>query len=207
MIDTVEGGGIGSWDIRAVRHALTAVMRRRPEAYHQRLVDSAAPPTAASRILAAGIRGRIVNIGSVSGRISTPLLGPYSVSKFAMDTLSDTLRMELRPWHIHVAYVQPSGIATPIWSKALAEGDRIGQQLPDRAHTLYGSVIGQMRERATQAVHNGMPVRTVGKAVAHALTSSRPRTRYPIGSIAIVGEVLRILPDKWRNRLIMMQFK
>ncbi|HST05095.1 MAG TPA: SDR family oxidoreductase [Chloroflexia bacterium] len=151
--------------------------------------------------------GRIVNIGSVSGRISTPLLGPYSVSKFAMDTLSDTLRMELRPWHIHVAYVQPSGIATPIWSKALAEGDRIGQQLPDRAHMLYGSVIGQMRERATQAVHNGMPVRTVGKAVAHALVSSRPRTRYPIGSIAIVGEVLRILPDKWRNRLIMMQFK
>ena len=43
VIDTVEGGGIGSWDIRAVRHALTAVMRRRPEAYHQRLIDSAAP--------------------------------------------------------------------------------------------------------------------------------------------------------------------
>ena len=48
VIDTVEGGGIGSWDIRALRHALTAVMRRRPEAYHQRLVDSAAPPTTAA---------------------------------------------------------------------------------------------------------------------------------------------------------------
>jgi alpha-amylase len=54
VIDTVEGGGIGSWDIRAVRHALTAVMRRRPEAYHQRLVDSAAPPTTAAELPAAG---------------------------------------------------------------------------------------------------------------------------------------------------------
>jgi hypothetical protein len=45
VIDTVEGGGVGSWDIRAVRHALAAVMRRRPEAYHQRLIDGAeAPP-------------------------------------------------------------------------------------------------------------------------------------------------------------------
>jgi 4-alpha-glucanotransferase len=47
VIDSVEGGGIGSWDIRPVRHALAAVMRRRPEAYHQRLIDSAAPPPVA----------------------------------------------------------------------------------------------------------------------------------------------------------------
>ncbi len=45
VIDTVEGGGIGSWDIRPVRHALAAVMRRRPEAYHQRLIDGAAAPS------------------------------------------------------------------------------------------------------------------------------------------------------------------
>ena len=45
VIDTVEGAGIGSWDILAVRHALAAVMRRRPEAYHQRLIDGAAPPS------------------------------------------------------------------------------------------------------------------------------------------------------------------
>ncbi len=45
VIDTVEGAGIGSWDIRPVRHALAAVMRRRPEAYHQRLIDGAAPPS------------------------------------------------------------------------------------------------------------------------------------------------------------------
>ena len=53
VIDTVEGAGIGSWDIRPVRHALTAVMRRRPEAYHQRLVDSAAPPAAVTEPAAA----------------------------------------------------------------------------------------------------------------------------------------------------------
>ena len=49
VIDPVEGGGIGSWDIRAVRHALTAVMRRRPEAYHRALIEHESPPLPARR--------------------------------------------------------------------------------------------------------------------------------------------------------------
>jgi NAD(P)-dependent dehydrogenase (short-subunit alcohol dehydrogenase family) len=152
-------------------------------------------------------QGRIVNIGSVSGRISTPLLGPYSASKFALDALSDTLRMELQPWHIHVAYVQPGGIATPIWTKALADADRVGQQLPEGAQALYGPIIAHMLTVATQADRNGLPVSAVGKVVAHALTASKPKTRYPVGIIAFAAELLRILPDRLRNRLIMRQFK
>lgn len=150
--------------------------------------------------------GRIVNIGSVSGRISTPMLGPYSASKFALDSLSDTLRMELQPWRIRVAYVQPAGIATPIWGKALAEADKVSQELPESAQTLYGPMIGQMRNMATQADRNRLPVRMVGKAVAHALASPKPKTRYSVGAIAVAGELLRILPDKIRNRLVIMQF-
>ena len=137
-------------------------------------------------------QGRIVNIGSISGRISTPLLGPYSASKFALDALSDTLRMELQPWHIHVAYVQPGGIATPIWTKALADADRVGKQLPDDAQALYGPVIAHMLTVATQADRNGLPASAVGKVVAHALTASKPKTRYPVGVIALAAELLRI---------------
>ena len=152
-------------------------------------------------------RGRIINIGSVSGRISTPLLGPYSASKFALDALSDTLRMELHPWRIHVAYVQPGGIATPIWTKALADAERVGQQLPEGAQSLYGPIIAHMLTVAAQADRNGLPASAVGKVVARALTAPKPKTRYPVGTIAFAAELLRILPDRWRNRLIMSQFK
>ncbi|MEK7693262.1 MAG: SDR family oxidoreductase, partial [Chloroflexota bacterium] len=60
-------------------------------------------------------RGRIVNIGSVSGKLATPFTGPYSASKFAMEALTDALRIELRPWKIEVSIVEPGSIATPIW--------------------------------------------------------------------------------------------
>jgi NAD(P)-dependent dehydrogenase (short-subunit alcohol dehydrogenase family) len=152
-------------------------------------------------------RGRIVNIGSVSGRITTPLLGPYSASKFALDSLSDALRMELRPWQIHVAYVQPAGILTPIWTKALTDADRVSQQMPAHAETLYGPIMAYMRNMAANAQSDGLPAHTVGRAVAHALSSPKPKTRYPVGSMAFAVELLRILPDRVRNRLIMSQFK
>src|SRR5258708_33287478 len=57
--------------------------------------------------------GRIVNMGSISGRLAFPLLGPYAASKFALRALTTALRMELRPWGIPVSIIEPSGIATP----------------------------------------------------------------------------------------------
>jgi hypothetical protein len=65
VIDTFEGGGIGSWDIRAVRHALAAVMRRRPEAYHQRLIDSAAPAPEAAAQPSADDHGAAGSVASI----------------------------------------------------------------------------------------------------------------------------------------------
>ena len=59
-------------------------------------------------------RGRIVNIGSLSGLISSPFTGAYSASKFALEALTDSLRMELRPWKIQVSIVEPGFIQTPI---------------------------------------------------------------------------------------------
>ncbi len=148
-------------------------------------------------------RGRIVNIGSVSGRISTPLLGAYCASKFALDALTNILRMELHPWGIHVAYITPTGVATPIWRKALAEGDRISEQLPPETFTLYGPVIKSMRSMAEDNEQNGAPVQEVGKAVVRALTSPRPKARYLVGPMARIGEVLRVLPDKLREGIIL----
>lgn len=150
-------------------------------------------------------RGRIVNIGSVSGRVSVPLLGPYCASKFALEALTAALRMELRPWGIAVSIIEPAGIATPIWEKSLARGDKLAARIPTEAQERYGRLITAQRNRAIKASTHGIPVGEVVRPVVHALTSARPKARYTVGSTTRLGELLRLLPDRLRERIILRQ--
>jgi NAD(P)-dependent dehydrogenase (short-subunit alcohol dehydrogenase family) len=150
-------------------------------------------------------RGRIVNIGSVSGRLSVPLLGPYCASKFALEALTAALRMELRPWGIRVSLIEPAGIATPIWDKSLALGDNLAATLPIEAQECYGKLISAQRNRAIKASTHGIPVGKIVRPVVHALTSSKPKTRYIVGSTTRMGELLRLLPDHLQERVILRQ--
>lgn len=150
-------------------------------------------------------RGRVVNIGSVSGRVTLPLLGPYSASKFALEALTDALRMELKPWEMHVAIIEPGGIATPIWRKALAGEESLAEKMPAQTLDFYGELIAAQRTRAQATDANGVPPESVARAVVHALTSARPKTRYPVGGRAALGEVLRLLPASIRESLILRQ--
>jgi NAD(P)-dependent dehydrogenase (short-subunit alcohol dehydrogenase family) len=153
-------------------------------------------------------RGRIVNIGSVSGRLSTPYVGPYSASKFAMEAITDALRIELRPWGMQVAIVEPGSVATPIWDKGQAEADRLERLLPRRAHELYDGAIAAMRALARETAARGIAPDEVAKAVAHALTAKRPKTRYLVGFDARIQAVLaKFVPDRARDGLIERQLK
>jgi len=148
--------------------------------------------------------GRIVNIGSSSGFLSTPFLGAYCASKFAMEAITDALRMELAPWGIGVSIVDPGNIATPIWQKSLAAADELTRRLPAAAHELYGRGISVAREVAQKEAVNSSPPEVVARAVEHALTAKRPRTRYCVGKDASLQAVLtRFLPDRMLDRLIM----
>jgi NAD(P)-dependent dehydrogenase (short-subunit alcohol dehydrogenase family) len=152
-------------------------------------------------------RGRVINIGSVSGRITTPLMGPYCASKYAIEALTGALRMELQPWGIKVILIAPAAIATPIWRKALAEGDRLAEDFPQEAFEKYGPIITSMRKFASGSDSGALPRAHVVRSVVHALTTPKPRTRYTVGTTARLGEVLRFLPDRLRESLIMRQFK
>ena len=147
--------------------------------------------------------GRIVNIGSVSGRIASPLLGAYTASKFAMEGLTDTLRRELSPWGVAVSIVEPGRIATPIWEKSLKAADELLDALPRRALELYGPAIEEVRRGALEASRWGAPPEKVARAVEHALTAKRPRTRYPVGPDARLGALLvRLLPGPLLDRIL-----
>ena len=70
-------------------------------------------------------RGRIVFISSVNGRVSSPMLGAYCASKFALEAAADALRMELTPWHIAVSVVEPASTATDMWYSAERTADEL----------------------------------------------------------------------------------
>jgi NAD(P)-dependent dehydrogenase (short-subunit alcohol dehydrogenase family) len=148
-------------------------------------------------------RGRIVNIGSIGGRVALPMLSPYAASKFAMEGITDALRRELRPWDIHVAIIEPGAIATPIWSKSREANEELAKQAPPEAELLYGKLIERIRSESEKAAERGLPPRKVADAVAHALTASRPRTRYLVGGEAKLRARLSvILPDRAFDALV-----
>ena len=152
--------------------------------------------------------GRIVNIGSIAGRMSTPFLGPYAASKFSMEALSDSLRMELRPWNIKVSLVEPGSIATPIWDKSLERADEIEREIgPDDA-TVYRKFIDAMKDTAKTLGAKGIPADVVAKSIEHALTAKNPKTRYLVGNDARLQAILaKWAPDKLKDRLIVSQMK
>jgi NAD(P)-dependent dehydrogenase (short-subunit alcohol dehydrogenase family) len=147
--------------------------------------------------------GRIVNIGSIGGRMATPFLGAYAASKFALEALTDALRLELRPWRVHVSIIEPGAVATPIWSKSGAEADRMQDALPTEATRLYGTAMAALRKGAAHAERGAIAPDAVVAAVVHALTARRPRTRYVVGRDAkIQALIARLLPDRARDRLL-----
>jgi len=148
-------------------------------------------------------RGRIVNIGSIGGRGSLPYGGPYCASKFALEAINDSLRMELRAWGIQVSIIEPGAIQTPIWKKGTAEANEVLAAAPPHLLELYRAAIAKMMAMTAQAAKQSSPPEAVAKAVEHALTASKPKTRYLVGTDAKVRAQLMHLPDRVMDSLIL----
>jgi NAD(P)-dependent dehydrogenase (short-subunit alcohol dehydrogenase family) len=146
--------------------------------------------------------GRIVNMGSIAGRSALPFMGPYAVSKFALEALTDALRLELRPWGIDVIVIEPGSIATPIWTRSAVAADEIMARLPPAAAERYGARIAVFRRLAAERGAKGAPVATVAEAVERALTDLSPRPRVLIGSDARIRALFEGLPVRLRDRLV-----
>jgi NAD(P)-dependent dehydrogenase (short-subunit alcohol dehydrogenase family) len=147
--------------------------------------------------------GRIVNIGSIAARSALPGSGAYDSTKFAVEAISDVLRMELRPWGTAVALIEAGSIATPIWDKSQGEAEALSQQVEPERYALYRNLMETVREETAQAAKTASPVAVVAKAVEHAMTARRPRTRYLVGRDTWLWRFLSWLPDRWRDRLIL----
>jgi NAD(P)-dependent dehydrogenase (short-subunit alcohol dehydrogenase family) len=140
-------------------------------------------------------RGRIVNMSSVSGRVSSAFSGAYSASKFALEALSDALRRELRPSGVDVVVIQPGAFRTDIWATARDRARRLSGGLPAAARRHYGQVLDAIDD--VRAPDGAGDPGQVARVVARALTRRRPRTRYVVGADARLGVLASVLlPDR-----------
>lgn len=138
--------------------------------------------------------GRIINIGSVAGGMTTPFMTAYSASKHALEALSQGLRRELVPYGIEVSTIEPGFIRSKIFEKAAATQEEHSYQ-GTRYEALWLQFNRAILERESGAA---LPSK-VTKAVLHAIESRRPRTRYPLDSSWHLG---RWLPDRVFDKLI-----
>ena len=148
-------------------------------------------------------RGRIVNMSSIAGRVGFPFIGPYSASKYALEAISDALRIELLPWGISVSVIEPGDVATPIWEKSLAAAQKTADSYPRQARDLYGPALDAVTKAAEQTGAAGFPPDHVACAVEHALTAGKPKTRYLVGrGVGFRAFFKTVLPDRLFDRLI-----
>ncbi|MHC4949193.1 MAG: SDR family oxidoreductase [Planctomycetota bacterium] len=153
-------------------------------------------------------RGRIVNMSSISGRFSYPFLGPYAASKFALEALSDALRLEVRRHGVRVSIVEPGCIETPIWDKARERAGQLRATLPAEAFEVYEGLETALARTIELGAARCIPADAVAERVEHALTARRPRVRYPVGADARIGTLLaRVLPDRLRDWLVARELR
>jgi NAD(P)-dependent dehydrogenase (short-subunit alcohol dehydrogenase family) len=140
-------------------------------------------------------RGRVVFVSSVSGLATLPGSGAYSASKYAIESLADALRIELRPWHIPVSLIEPGPIRTDMWGQALAEHDRMTAQLSQEHRELYASHLAGTRKLLGRMQKLAADPKKVTKAVNHALTSRHPKRRYLLDTVSRAQKaILSITP-------------
>ncbi len=138
-----------------------------------RAVKAFAPLLGADRSMK-GPPGRIVNMSSVAGKMASPFMSPYAMSKHALEAMSESLRRELTVHGIDVVIVGPGAIKTPIWAKA----DDI--DFEQYRHTEYFADLDRMKGMMQSFGGEGLEAEDVGALVLGILTAPKPKTRYAI---------------------------
>jgi short-subunit dehydrogenase len=141
--------------------------------------------------------GKIINISSVEGRLATPFNGAYAASKFALEGLSEAMRIELWPLGVHVCLVEPGLFRTNFGSNTV-----FGEEVDDEDE-VYGPYIKRYRvRRARYDRLTGDPLK-VAKVVHRIIRSRRPAFRYPVGIEARLGILgARLVPERLFQSLV-----
>jgi NAD(P)-dependent dehydrogenase (short-subunit alcohol dehydrogenase family) len=119
--------------------------------------------------------GRIINISSIAGRTAFPLGGLYSGSKFALEAMSDVLRMELEPFNIQVSVIEPGAVNNEFLEVVKQE---LGKVIPNPQNTPYRAAFTKFAALEQQIHATAWTSEQVARVILTALTAPRPRPRY-----------------------------
>ena len=148
-------------------------------------------------------RGRLVKISSIAGLAATPFLGAYCGSKFALEAMSDALRLELAPWGIAVSLIEPGAVQSQIWERATMAATRTLTGVAPESLALYAKALSRMQEVMVRVAARAIPAEVVARTVARALTVSRPQARYLVGRDARFRALMKwLLPARLQDRLV-----
>ncbi|HWG93166.1 MAG TPA: SDR family oxidoreductase [Mycobacteriales bacterium] len=154
------------------------------ELVRKQLETNTIAPVRLARLVLPSMRargdGRIVNVSSVAGRLSTPLMGWYCASKHALEAVSDALRIEVEPDGVRVVLVEPGMFGTDIWSAAQQGG------FPEPTSARYAAAYARAEAVAGRSDKLPDPV-WVARTVRIALSNPVPLARYVVGADAVGG--------------------
>lgn len=140
--------------------------------------------------------GRVINIGSVSGKLGMPFVGPYVGSKFALEGLSHSFRRELLLYGIDVIVIGPGPIKTPIWEKSI------------KMEPYYDTPYGEMLQRfengmVKKGIERGFTPEHLVKKIVKIFEKRKPKTRYTMAPQALLNyHIPRLLPDRWLDAIV-----
>lgn len=150
-------------------------------------------------------QGTIINISSISGRLTTPMTGAYSASKYALEAVSDALRVELAHFGVKIVLIEPASSPTNIWETSIQRA--IGP-LEKQRQGPYGPMLATAEKVARRSSKVGFPPRKVAEKVVHILNSAHPKARYPVPLQAKLAILARsILPDAVWDRVMRSSLK
>ncbi|MGP0585589.1 SDR family NAD(P)-dependent oxidoreductase [Paenibacillus timonensis] len=153
-------------------------------------------------------RGRVVNIGSLGGKVSMPGFGIYSAAKYAMEAINDSLRREMSSFGLKVIMITPGGVSTGLSEQGIATAERLAKLMTSDQHRRHDRLFDAVKAQAEAWATDGIRPEKVAAVVSRAIHVNKPRTRYTVGrDSALLTRLVRILPDKLLDRMLRSQMK
>jgi len=150
-------------------------------------------------------KGRIINIGSMGGRFTFPLGGYYHATKYAVEALTDALRMEVTAFGVDVALVEP-GITRSSFVEKTTESDGMGGA-PDSPYAALRASVSRSNAEAYTNRMMSVSAESVAQVVTSAVAADRPRTRYLLTPAAkVMAATHAVAGDRVWDRLMARQF-
>lgn len=148
-------------------------------------------------------KGKVINIGSISGRVTSPLMTSYSSSKFAVRAISDGLRRELKLQNISVVLIEPGPTATDIWHTSTDRSLELVKTIPEELKAIYSDQIDSLLEDVKNISQSTVSANSVSSFVSLSVSLKRPQPYYRVGkNIHLIYHITRLLPTAWLDKLL-----